>query len=114
MKRTLVATCLALLLTGSLRADVAFDPPSKNKLVVELNEAAKQPVLIIPRKLVSDAAPKKGASLPGLSTIVGGLALTLAFASGGLWLARQRRHPAWLFAGLALLGLGVAAAFADR
>ena len=78
--------------------------PVRVKLVVKSDEKAKVPVLQVPINLAlgrqlglgvghapeaaPDAAPEGGRRF-GLSTIVAGLALTLAFASGGLWLVRR-------------------------
>jgi hypothetical protein len=79
--------------------------PTEQKLVVEINESAKQPRLLIPKNLLlTDTpaeAPRKGAFL-GTSTLMAGLALSLACVTGGLWIARRGKGS-----GLAALCLGV-------
>ncbi len=98
--------------------------PVKVKLVVKVDEKAKLPVLQVPINLAlgrqanagvgqgPEADPESGRRF-GLSTVVAGLALTLAFASGGLWLVRSgsgRKMAIFVVAGLFVAG---AAAFAD-
>lgn len=78
--------------------------PVRVKLVVKTSEKLKSPVLQVPVNLAlgrnahpgfgqapeaDPQAPAEGGRRFGLSTIVAGLALTLAFASGGLWLTRR-------------------------
>ncbi|HWG42746.1 MAG TPA: hypothetical protein VN688_08170 [Gemmataceae bacterium] len=102
--------------------------PVKVKLEVKVNENAKLPVLQVPINLALGQRPAAGggAALPaededtdrraaiGLPTIVAGLALTLAFASGGLWMVRRgsRRSLALLLA-VSLFAACTAAVWAD-
>jgi len=81
----------------------------ETKVVVEVDEKAKQPRLVIPAQLL---APVKGPGQPGagaaLPTIVVGLALTLSFVTGGFWLLRKGpgRSLVMLFVlSLALVGV---------
>ena len=96
-------------------------------LVVQVDEKAKTARLLVPIHLVvfhplltPPAPPAKpegrgaGAGRLGLPTLATGLALTLAFTSGGLWLARRRSGRA--FALLLILSVsiaGTAAVWAD-
>ena len=74
--------------------------PIKVKLVVRVDEKSKLPVLQVPLNLAMGQQAGPGVQTPppagadagprlGIPTIVAGLALTLAFASGGLWLVRR-------------------------
>jgi hypothetical protein len=103
MRRWLPAACAALVLTlaasTGVRANVA--PPQGPreiafgqrdvKVVVEVDEKAKQPRLVVPANLIGPqvnpgAGRGAGAQLP---TIMAGLALTAAFATGGFWFLRK-------------------------
>jgi hypothetical protein len=105
------------------------------KLSVEVDEKAKQARLIVPMNLMFGGflGPNPGrpnfpgrggapggfgqgadARPLGLPTLVAGLALTLAAASGGLWLVRRRggRVVAGILV-VAMLGLGATVVWAD-
>jgi hypothetical protein len=81
--------------------------PTEHKLVVEINESVKQPRLLIPKNLLltdsAPEAPRKGAAL-GTSTLMAGVALTLAFVTGGLWIARRGKGR-----GIATVAIGLVA-----
>ncbi len=75
-------------------------PPVKVKLVVKVDEKAKHAILEVPINLamgqlrdgnlgLAPEADPEGGRRFGLATVVAGLSLTMAFASGGLWLARR-------------------------
>ncbi len=129
MKRFLVAALALFSLAGfvpAARADLAVPPPPlpvsthKVKLVVLAVEGLKEAHLRIPRNLLPAAAKaEKGAeaSLLGLPTVIAGLALTLAFVSGGFWLVRRGRGPgrsaAAVVLALSLFGLGASVVWAD-
>ena len=96
------------------------------KLVVQVDDKAKVARLQMPLNLVfgTPNPPAGPAPLPlrrgadagplGLPTIVAGLALSLAVASGGLWLARRRwGRPAAMLLVLSLFAAGSAAVWAD-
>src|SRR5579884_4224068 len=97
MRRWLPAMTAAVVLTCGLipavRANpVAPPPPPPNvqfgareaKVVVEVDERAKQPRLVVPAALLGpQPRPGAGAGFGQLPTVVAGVALTLAFAPGG-------------------------------
>src|SRR5579884_1319846 len=102
MRRWLPAMTAAVVLTCGLipavRANpVAPPPPPPNiqfgareaKVVVEVDERAKQPRLIIPAPLVTQQRGGAGAGFGQMPTVVAGVALTLAFVTGGFWLLRK-------------------------
>jgi len=120
MRRWILAALPLVFLFGTasaVRADAAPMPgdpqPQKAKLVVEIDAKAKQPRLIIPTSLMT---PKK---VPGqvnnASTIIGGVALTLAVVSVGFWFIRKGpgRNVAAAVAVVSLFALGVSALYAD-
>jgi hypothetical protein len=88
--------------------------------VVEVDEQATQPRLVIPRSLLGYL---QNASLPGEQpshaasrhALIAGLFLSLTLASGGLWLARQRSGLVGksLLAGTMLVALGCALTWAN-
>jgi hypothetical protein len=122
------AALLTLFLLGAVpaaRANEAPPPvrtkpadPQLVKLVVEVDDDVKEPRLQIPRAFLGAAGERKGADLgPGrVPTIVAGLALTLAFASGGFWLLRRgsSRYFASAVLALSLVALSATALWADR
>ena len=66
-------------------------PDAKNvKFKVVIDERVTVPRLVIPKSLMGD---KKKASLE-MPTIVAGLALSLGFVSGGIWLVRRGKRGA--------------------
>jgi hypothetical protein len=78
----------------------ALPNPVKVKLVVKVDEKAKHAILEVPINLamgqlrdgnlgLAPEADPEGGRRFGLATVVAGLSLTMAFASGGLWLARR-------------------------
>jgi hypothetical protein len=123
MTRWTLPALLLLAAWPAARADLRPPPrpaapglragPQDVKLVVEIDDKAKQPRLLVPRNLlvnpggaVPGARPgRAGASLP---TAAAGLALALGLMSGGVWLARRggRRALAAAAGALVLLGLG--------
>jgi hypothetical protein len=120
MRRWILAALPLVILLGAapaVRADAAPMPgdpqPQKAKLVIEVDAKAKQPRLIIPTSLMT---PKK---IPGqvnnASTIIGGVALTLAVVSVGFWFIRKGpgRNVAAAVAVVSLFALGVSALYAD-
>lgn len=124
----------ALICVGSARADRAIRKPAdstepKNfnaSLVVELRDEMHQPELHVPRSLMKTwqqaAAPLDGdyrLADASLSTMLAGLALTLSFGCGGVWLARRHglastKTLALWIATLAIAGFTVANVFADE
>jgi hypothetical protein len=92
-------------------------------LTIEIDDKAKEPKLVIPRKLLGAwGAPGKQErselNLSPLHTAVVGIALTGALVFGGLWLVRSRgrfggRGLALLVGSLVLLGAGAAAVWAE-
>jgi hypothetical protein len=91
---------------------------------VEVDPAATQPRLVIPRHLLNAIPPlpgvRPGAEAPkrfgaaSLPTIVAGLALTLSMASGGVWLVRKGKgRAAALLVGLGVFAFGTASLVAD-
>jgi hypothetical protein len=117
---TLLPVCVFLALTVSTARGNEAPPPKPEsikigardvKLVVMVDEKAKTARLIIPQGLLTDDKRRSDAGVP---TILAGLALTLAFVSGGLWLARTRaRKVAAAILVVALLAFGTAALYAD-
>jgi hypothetical protein len=101
-------------------------PTREVPLVVQVDAKAKTARLQVPFNLLfgqpganppgAPAVPPRGADAGRLTvpTLVAGVALTLAFASGGLWLARRRagRSLAILLV-LSLFAAGTAAVWAD-
>jgi hypothetical protein len=90
--------------------------PHQVKLVLEVDDSVKEPRLQIPRallRLFPAAQPRRGAGAWHLPTVVAGVALTLAFASGGLWLLRRSPRTAAAALLLALFALGGAALWAN-
>jgi hypothetical protein len=74
--------------------------PVKVKLVVQVKDKIKLPVLQVPINLAMGQQGNPGGGVGeapnpepgrrfGLTTLVAGVALTLAFTSGGLWLVRR-------------------------
>src|SRR5579884_547277 len=128
MRRWLPAMTAAVVLTCGLipavRANpVAPPPPPPNvqfgareaKVVVEVDERAKQPRLVVPAALLGpQPRPGAGAGFGQLPTVVAGVALTLAFVTGGFWLLRKGpgRALVLLFA-VSLLLAGTAFVQAD-
>jgi hypothetical protein len=110
-----------------------FNPPAQNfnfpapqvplgsvraKLVVAVDENAKNPRLQISQALLQQAAPGAGDARPGrvgLPVMFGGLALSLCFVSWGFWLLRSRngrRLTAFLLAG-SMLTFGASVLWAN-
>jgi hypothetical protein len=84
---------------------------SEVKLVVVIDAKVKQPRLEVPRNLL--VAPRLGPARPGrigaidsTPNVTAGLALALAFTSGGLWLSKRGRSVAIALAAVALFSLG--------
>jgi hypothetical protein len=117
-----VLTVLSVLAAArtSARANEAAPPPDKPSppaavpLVIVLDDSAKQPRLEIPRKVLSslkasadgqEGDGRRVEALPVLHTIVAGVALSLAFTLGGLWLVRSRRRFTGTGAALLLAAL---------
>jgi hypothetical protein len=101
------------------RKEVLPRGAARVSLTVEVDDRVKEARLQIPANLLpaAGAAPARGADAGPwhLPTVVAGVALTLALASGGLWLLR-RGTARRVAAGALLLGLfamGGAALFAD-
>jgi hypothetical protein len=110
-------------------ADIPPPPPPRQTVTVtiEIDENAKEPRLLIPRQLVTprggvgrprppeEEQADAGPALPRLHLIAAGLALTLAFTSGGLWLVRRGRVSgrAMMIAAGAVVLAGAAAVWAD-
>ncbi len=128
MKRFHVAALVLLTAICSMsaaRADIAAPPPPlpvathKVKLVVLTGDDLKEAHLRIPQNLLPAEKAEKGseASLLGLPTVIAGLALTLAFVSGGFWLVRRGRGPGRTAAAVvlapSLFGLGASVVWAD-
>ncbi len=119
MNRWLAPTIGLFLLFGALspvRGDVAVPPPplpeaKPAKIIILVDERVTAPRFVVPKTLMAD---KKGAGL-NTTTIVAGLALTLAFVSGGLWLARRGKARAIVASvvTVAALALGTTALLAD-
>jgi hypothetical protein len=82
------------------------------KLVVVIDERVAKPRLIIPKTLMGE---KKSASLD-TTTIIAGLALSLAFISGGVWLSRRgkARSVAAAVLSLSALTFGATTLFAQN
>lgn len=138
LQGALLSLCL---LASGARANEAVPPPPRPepipqpvigkggqevKLVVQVDDKAKVARLQMPLNLVfgTPNPPAAPAPLPlrrgadagplGLPTIIAGLALSLAVASGGLWLARRRwGRPAAMVLVLSLFAAGSAAVWAD-
>lgn len=95
------------------------------KLVVQVDDKAKVARLQVPLNLFFGTPNPPAGLVPparrgadagplGLPTIIAGLALSLAVASGGLWLARRRwGRPAAMVLVLSLFAAGSAAVWAD-
>lgn len=99
--------------------------PVKVKLVVQVSEKYKVPVLQVPVNLALGQQANAGGGVGeapeaqpdrrfGLATLVAGLALTLAFASGGLWLVRRGSGRTLAIVGaVSLLAAGTAVVWAN-
>lgn len=118
MKYALTLGMALLFTAGPALANKAVRPPVRPqlpKLVVEVDEKAKEARLVIPQRFLGNAPaqpPRGGLSL--LPTIMVGVALTLGLAFGGLWLVRKRGSVApLLLASVAVVGLGGAALWAN-
>ena len=134
---TLLSLCL---LAPGARANEAAPPPPRPepipqpvvgrggrevKLVIQVDDKAKDARLQVPLDLIFGTPnppagpaplPRRGADAGplGLPTIIAGLALSLAVASGGLWLARRRwGRPTAMVLVLSLFAAGSAAVWAD-
>jgi hypothetical protein len=108
---------------------VAGRPAQEVKLVVQVDDKAKVARLQVPFNLMFGAPdvappgappapppPRRGADAGalGVPTLVAGLALSLAVASGGLWLVRRRwGRPLAIVVVLSLFAAGTAAVWAD-
>jgi len=124
MQRCTILAAVALLLgsVASANADKVPPPPPKTikvgtrdvKLEVVIDDKAKTARLQIPQGLLTEDKRRSDAGWP-LPTIMAGLALTLAFVSGGLWLVRRgpARKVAAVVLFLSLLAFGTAAVYAD-
>jgi hypothetical protein len=108
-----LAALVGVAVAGRATADLAPRPnpaqPAIKQtapLTVEIDPAAKEPRLVVPRQLIfprpgfaprGPARPPEqeqadaGPELPRLHLVAAGLALALAVSSGGLWLARRGR-----------------------
>jgi len=87
-------------------------PEAKSaKINVVIDERVTEPRLIVPKSMMGE---KKSAMLE-TPTIVAGLALSLAFVSGGIWLVRRgkARAAAAVMLALAALAFGATALWAD-
>jgi hypothetical protein len=75
------------------------------KLVVVVDPMVKQPRLEVPRSLLITGTPPRGpfGDAGGPSNVMAGLALALAFTSGGLWLSKRGRSVAITLAAVSLL-----------
>lgn len=86
-------------------------------LTVEVDERVKEARLQIPANLLPAAVPARGADAGPLHlpTVAAGVALTLAFVTGGLWLLRRGTTRRVAAGGLllALFALGGTALLAD-
>ncbi len=136
MKRTLYLSLLLCLLSLAAFADVprpATPTPKPKKsidgsLTIRLDKNAKEARLVIPRAqlaqlraeldaLDEDAGERQAfLSLSRTQTIAGGLFLSLAFITGGVWFARAKQDAKavsgkTLAAGAVLLLVGAAATF---
>jgi hypothetical protein len=82
------------------------------KIVLVIDERVTAPRLVIPKSLMGE---KKKSAMLETPTIVAGLALTLAFVSGGVWLVRRGKARAVAAAVLApaALTFGAATLWAD-
>jgi len=120
MRRSMLAALPVLFLLGTLtavrgNAGPPRDPApaaQKAKLVVEVDDKANEPRLVIPRSLLNPA--KKVSSL-NVPTVVAGVALTLAMVSAGFWFIRRGpgRSVAAAVVVVSLFVLGVSAVYAD-
>jgi hypothetical protein len=123
MRQWILAAMPVLFLFGTLptvRADRAPPPDrppapaaQKAKLIVEVDDKAKEPKLIIPRSLANP--PKKADAGINVPTIVAGVALTLGLVSAGFWFIRRGpgRSVAAGVVVVSLFVLGVSALYAD-
>jgi hypothetical protein len=120
---TLTIFCIVLCLTVSTTRANEAPPPKPGtiklgardvKLVVLADAKATTARLLIPQGLLSDDKRRSDAGWH-LPTIMAGLALTLAFVSGGLWLARRgpARKVAAVMLFFSLLVFGIGALNAD-
>jgi hypothetical protein len=123
MKRCIISTAGFLLIAATASANFAPAPPQvvrgprPAKLVIEVDEQAKEPLLLIPDRLLgAQGVPpdeKRGDAGPQLPMTVAGVALAGAFVSGGLWLTRRNRTVAavavafLVVGGTAIADLGV-------
>jgi hypothetical protein len=128
---------LGLIVSGARGNEAAPAPPRPRvppvagkgiqevKLLVQVDDKAKVARLQVPVNLLSDPPPgappappppRRGADAGalGVPTIVAGLALSLAVASGGLWLVRRRwGRPLAILVVVSLFAAGTAAVWAD-
>jgi hypothetical protein len=114
--RYALAFSVALLLTArpalANRAAPPFRPQAP-KLVIEVDEKAKEARLVIPQRFLNNV-PAKPRGLGQLPTIMVGVALALGLAFSGLWLVRKRGGMApLLLAAVAVVGLGGATLWAN-
>jgi hypothetical protein len=124
MKRWMLIAAAALLLAGvpsDLWANAGPPPPAQVtinyapqavKFVVVVDESVKEPCLHIPVHLLGKDGRRGDAGAP-VPLFVVGLALTMAFVSGGLWLARRGRNTTALVIAVGLFGLGGGVLIAD-
>jgi hypothetical protein len=115
---TISLLCLAVLASVSHASPVRKPPKMLNvkvgqeeaQLVVKTQESLQRARLVIPDKLVGSPvgeAEKQGRSGIPFPTIVVGVALALAFVSGGAWLigrGKPGRTAALLLLGLLIVG----------
>jgi hypothetical protein len=99
--------------------------PVKVKLVVQVKDKIKLPVLQVPINLAMGQQGNPGGGVGeapnpepgrrfGLTTLVAGVALTLAFTSGGLWLVRRgARRTLAILVLTGLFAAGTAVVWAD-
>jgi hypothetical protein len=117
---------LGLALVAAVRADVGFGPhpsrpigiPAANAVpvIIQADETAREPRLIVPRSLVRSAKlAKSAAAAPGGRAglpLPLAVALSLSFAVVGLGLVCGRRMTRSLFLTLALVAVGGATLWA--
>ncbi len=123
--KTTFALCALLLAATTVLANRAPVPVPREKpapeFVLQIDENAREATLYVPRALARGEAPgtpRRGAWLDSAPTVVVALCLTLAFASGGVWLMRKgqpgvRRTLLGILLAVVLLGAGSATLWAD-